>query len=179
MLSRIVGWALRRRGVVVSLAILLLGYGVYALAGAQYDILPNFAPAQVTISTEAPGFSAEQVEQLITRPIESAINGAPGIAAIRSQSIQGFSSVVVIFQYTTNIYRIREILAERLVGIATMLPKGVLAPVLSPPTSSAGTVMTVALTSTDRSPMAVRTAADWLVRRRLLAVAGVANRSEE
>jgi CzcA family heavy metal efflux pump len=175
MLSRIVGWALRRRGVVIALAFTLLAYGIYSLTKAQYDVLPNFAPAQVTVRTEAPGLSAEQVEMLVTQPIENAINGSPGIAVIRSQSIQGFSSIVVVFQYTTDIYRIREILAERLVGITSILPKGVQTPILTPPTSSAGTVMAVALTSGKRSPMTVRTVADWTVRQRLLAVPGVAN----
>ncbi len=175
MLNRIVSWALRRRGVVIALAFVLLGYGVYSLTAAKYDILPNFAPAQVTIKTEAPGLSARQVERLVTQPIENAINGAPGLAVVRSKSIQGFSAITVVFQYTTHIYRIREILAQRLVGIRTILPQGVRTPILSPPTSSTGTVLTVVLTSRVRSLMAVRTVADWTVRQRLLAVPGVAN----
>ncbi len=175
MLNRIVSWALRRRGVVIALAFVLLGYGLYSLTKAKYDILPNFAPAQVTIKTEAPGFSAEQVERLVTQPIENAINGAPGLATIQSKSIQGFSSIKVVFQYTTHIYRIREILAQRLVGMPSILPSGVGTPILSPPTSSTGTVMAVALTSTKRSPMTLRTVGDWTVRQRLLAVPGVAN----
>jgi CzcA family heavy metal efflux pump len=175
MLNRIVSWALRRRGVVIALAFVLLGYGVYSVTGAKYDILPNFAPAQVSIKTQAPGLSAEQVERLVTQPIENAINGAPGLAAIRSKSMQGFSSIVVVFKYTTRIYRIRDILAQRMVGIRTILPKGVHTPILSPPTSSTGTVMTVVLTSRVRSPMEVETVAYWTVRQRLLAVPGVAN----
>ncbi|HLW82074.1 MAG TPA: efflux RND transporter permease subunit [Candidatus Acidoferrales bacterium] len=175
MLNRIVRWALHRRGIVIALAVILLGYGVYSLTKAQYDVLPNFAPAQVTIKTESPGLSAEQVETLVTLPIENAINGSPGISIVRSQSIQGLSSITVVFQYTTHIYRIREILAQRLVGISSLLPKGVQTPILSPPTSSAGTVMTIALTSQKRSLMDVQTAADWMVRPRLLAVPGVAN----
>lgn len=175
MLSRIVGWALRRRGVVIALAFLLLAYCFYALLRAQYDILPNFAPAQVTIRTETPGLSAGQVEALVTLPIENAINGSPGISAIRSQSIQGLSSITVVFQYTTDVYRIRDILAQRLVGIGAILPKGVHTPILSPPTSSSGTVMAIALTSRVRSLMDVQTAADWTVKPRLLAVPGVAN----
>lgn len=175
MLSRIVNWSLRRRGVVLALALALLSYGIYSLTKAKYDILPNFAPAQVTVRTEAPGLSAEQVETLVTQPIENAINGSPGLATIRSKSIQGFSSIVVTFQYTTHIYRIREILAQRLAGISASMPAGVQTPIVSPPTSSAGTVMAVALTSAVRSPMAVLTIANWTVRQRLLAVPGVAN----
>ncbi len=175
MLNRIVSWALHRRGIVMILALVLLGYGLYSLTKAQYDILPNFAPAQVTIRTEAPGLSAEQVETLVTQQIENAINGSPGIAAMRSTSIQGFSSITVVFQFTTHIYRIREILAQRLVGISSILPPGVQTPILSPPTSSAGTVMTVALTSRVHSLMDVQTAAYWLVRPHLLAAPGVAN----
>jgi CzcA family heavy metal efflux pump len=174
MLTAIVRWSLRRRGIVVALACVLLAYGVYSLTRAEYDVLPNFAPAQVTITTEAPGLSAEQVATLVTLPVEYAINGSPGISSIRSESIQGFSSITVVFQYTTHIYRIREILAQRLVGITSTLPKGVQNPILSPPTSSAGTVMTIALTSQSQSLMDVQTAADWTVRPRLLAVPGVA-----
>jgi len=175
VLSRIVRWALDRRVIVITLALVLLGYGVYSLTKAQYDVLPSFAPALVTIKTEAPGFSAEQVETLVTQPIENAINGSPGIAAMRSQSIQSFSSITVVFQFTTHIYRIREILAQRLVGISSILPAGVRTPILSPPTSSAGTVMSVALSSRAHSLMDVQTAAYWTVRPRLLAVPGVAN----
>ncbi|HVC00376.1 MAG TPA: efflux RND transporter permease subunit [Candidatus Dormibacteraeota bacterium] len=175
MLSGIVSWALSRRGIVMVLALMLFGYGIYSLTTAQYDILPNFAPAEVTLKTEAPGLSAGQVETLVTQPIENTINGSPGIAALRSTSIQGFSSIVVVFQFTTHIYRIREILAQRLVGISSILPAGVQTPILSPPTSSAGTVMAVALTSRAHSLMDVQTAAYWTVRPRLLAVPGVAN----
>lgn len=175
MLNRIVSWSLRRRGIVIALAFVLLGYGIYSLTGAPYDVLPNFAPAQVTIRTEAPGLSAGQVETLVTQPIENAINGSPGIAALRSTSIQGFSSIVAVFKFTTHIYRIRNILAQRLVGISSLLPNGVQAPIISPPSSSAGTVMAVALTSHTRSLMAVQTAAYWTVRQRLLSVQGVAN----
>jgi CzcA family heavy metal efflux pump len=175
VLNRIVHWSLHRRGIVIILALVLLGYGFYSLHKAEYDVLPNFAPAQVTIRTNAPGFSAEQVETLVTQPIENDIDGSPGISVVRSQSIQGLSAITAVFQYTTNVYRIRDILAQRLVGIGSLLPKGVQTPVLSPPTSTAGAVMTVALTSRSHSLMTVQAAADWTVRPRLLAVPGVAN----
>jgi len=87
-LAAIVGFSLRYKGVVIALAVLLAGYGFYAFSGAKYDVFPEFAPPQVNIQTEAPGLASEQVEVLVTQPIENAINGVAGVEALRSQSIQ-------------------------------------------------------------------------------------------
>src|SRR5579864_2176572 len=113
MLSVIVRSSLRYRGIVIALAIALLGYGFYTLSQAKYDVFPNFTPPYVQIQTEAPGFSSEQVELLVTRPIENAINGASGIDSLRSGSIQGLSVVTVVFQEGNDIYRDRQVVAER------------------------------------------------------------------
>jgi CzcA family heavy metal efflux pump len=175
MLSAIVRSSLRFSGVVVALAAALLGYGFYSLAHAKYDVFPDFAPPFVTIQTEAAGLSPEQVELLVTRPIENAINGVAGIDSLRSGSIQGLSVVTVVFQDATDIYRDRQVVAERLATLEGQLPQGINAPTMTPLTSATSTILVVGLTSDRQSLMALRTVADWVVRPRLLAVPGVAN----
>jgi CzcA family heavy metal efflux pump len=170
----IIAFAVRFRGVIVSLAILLLAYGTLSLTRAKYDVFPEFAPPQVGIQTEAPGLTAEQVEVLVTQPIENAINGSPGVQQLRSSSIQGLSVVTVIFKASSDIYRDRQVVAERLAETAQRLPSTVQAPTLTPLTSSSSTVLVIGLTSEKRSLMDVRTLADWTIRLKLLSVQGVA-----
>ena len=174
LLAAIVNFSLRHPGLVLALTGLLVAYGLYTLGHAKYDVFPEFAPPQVVIQTEAVGLSPEQVELLVTQPIENAIHGVPGIEALRSNSIQGLSIVTVVFDPATDIYRDRQVLAERLAAVSTQMPQGVAAPAMSPLTSSTSMVLAVGLTSERRSLMDVRTAADWLVKPRLLAVPGVA-----
>ena len=112
-------FAIRFRGIVVVLAGMILAYGGYALGRAKYDVFPEFAPPQVGIQTEAPGLTPEQVEVLITRPIENAINGVPGVQTLRSASIQGLSAVTVFFDPASDIYRDRQVVAERLAADRT------------------------------------------------------------
>lgn len=175
MLSAIVRFALRFRGIVIALAIAFLAYGTYTLTQAKYDVFPEFAPPLVVIQTEAPGLSPEQVELLVTTPIELGINGVPGVASLRSGSIQGLSLITVTFQSGTDIYRARQLVAERLASMTSGLPQGISAPRMTPLTSSTSTVLAIGLTSDQLSPMQLRTIADWTVRLRLLAVPGVAN----
>ncbi|MBN9424262.1 MAG: acriflavin resistance protein [Candidatus Accumulibacter sp. 66-26] len=172
-LAAIVGFSLRYRGVVIALAVLLAGYGLYAFSGAKYDVFPEFAPPQVTIQIEAPGLAPEQVEALVTQPTENAINGVAGIESLRSQSIQGLSVITVTFDPKSDIFRDRQNVNERLTALATQLPRGVQAPAMSPLTSSTSIVMAVGLTSEQRSLMDLRTLADWTLKPRLLAVPGV------
>lgn len=174
LLAAIVRFALRFRGVVIALAALVLGYGLYELSYAEYDVFPEFAPPQVVIQTEAIGLSPEQVEVLVTQPIENAINGVPGVESLRSSSIQGLSLITVNFASDSDIYRDRQVVAERLATLAAQLPQGIAAPEMSPLTSSASMVMVIGLTSERRSLMELRTVADWIVKQRLLAVPGVA-----
>lgn len=174
MLSAIVRFALRFRGVVIALAAVLLGYGAYSLLRARYDVFPEFAPPEVVIQTEAPGLSPEQVEVLVTQPIENGLNGLEGIEALRSGSIQGLSVITVIFQPGSGIFLDRQLVAERLATVASRLPAGAGPPEMTPLTSSTSTVLAVGLTSQQRSLMELRTIADWTVRQRLLAVPGVA-----
>lgn len=174
MLKAIVRFSLRHRGVVIALACAWLFYGVYSLRTARYDVFPNFAPPQVSIQTEAPGLSPEQVEQLVTTPIENAIIGVNGIKTVRSASIQGISIITVIFQNHGSIYLDRQVVAERLSTLVGQLPAGI-TPVMTPLTSTTSWVMEVGLLSQKLSLMDLTTVANWVVKRRLLAVPGVAN----
>ena len=173
MLTAVVRGSLRHRGVALGLAAALLLVGLTTLARAPLDVFPEFAPPQVSIQTEAPGLTPEQVEVLVTRPIETAINGVQGIAAVRSQSIQGLSVVTAVLTEGNDIYRARQSLAERLVEASGALPETVHPPVLTPLTSSSSTVLVVGLTSATRSPMEQRSFVDWVLRPRLLATPGV------
>src|SRR5918912_3193920 len=109
MLQAIVSWSLHNRVVVVVLAALLLLFGFYAAGHAKLDVFPEFAPPQVVVQTESPGLSAGEVEQLVTLPLEQALNGLPGLDVLRSQSVQGLSVITIIFQDRTDIYRDRQL----------------------------------------------------------------------
>lgn len=174
ILSRIVRFSLRFKGIIIALAFVFLGYGIYSLTKAKYDVFPDFAPPQVTIHAEAPGLSPEQVEALVTRQVESAISGVQGIESMRSSSIQGFSAITITFKTGSDIYLARQMIAERLSSIAGELPRGIRTPVMTPLTSSTDVVLALGLISDKLSPMDLRTAADWTVKRTLLAVPGAA-----
>ncbi|HUR81435.1 MAG TPA: efflux RND transporter permease subunit, partial [Thermoanaerobaculia bacterium] len=174
VLTNVVRHSLRYRGVVMALALLVTGYGVYSFTGARYDVFPEFAAEQIEIQTEAPGLSPEQVEQLVTQKIESAINGAEGLTAMRSSSVQGLSLVTLVFAGHGDVYRDRQLVAERLAGISASLPAGTGAPVMTPLTSSTGDLMTIGITSEKLSLVELRTLADWTIKQRLAAVPGIA-----
>ncbi|UHC17114.1 efflux RND transporter permease subunit [Methylobacterium currus] len=165
--------AVRRPGIVVALALALVVYGLVALGAAQYDVFPEFAPPTVTVQTEAPGLNPEQVEVLVTQAVEGAVSGLPGLATLRSNSIQGVSVVTATFRAGSDIDRARQRVGERLAGIAGRLPQGVAPPTMTALTSSTSAVLLVGLTSDTRSLMDLRTVADWRVRLRLLAAPGV------
>ena len=173
VLGRIIGFSLHFRGVVLVLAAALIGYGLYSLSRAKYDVFPEFAPPQVVIQTEAPGLAPEQVEVLVTQLVENAINGVPGIESLRSNSIQGLSVVTATFVPSSDIYRNRQVIAERLTSLAGQLPQGVQPPLMTPLTSSTSVVLAIGLTSEKQSLMEVRTLADWTIKQQLLAVPGV------
>ena len=175
MLKAIVRTALRRKGIILALAAAMLGYGVYSLMQAGYDVFPEFAPPVISIRTEAPGLSPEQVELLVTQPIEFTINGVTGIQSMMSKSLQGLSSVQLVFNPTSNVYLDRQLVSEQLTALEGRLPAGVQAPLMSPLMSSTGDVLEVGMTSNTISLMQLRTAADWVVKPALLAVRGVTN----
>src|SRR5919108_770721 len=112
MLRWLVDFSLRFRGVVITLGLVLLGYGIYIASRSQLDVFPEFAPPQVVIQTEAVGLSPEQVEQLVTRPIETAVNGVAHLATIRSQSIQGLSIITAVFADSTNVFEAGQMVSE-------------------------------------------------------------------
>ncbi len=174
MLAQLVRFSVRHPGLVVGLAGALVVYGASRLVQAPLDVFPEFAPPQVSIQTEAPGFAAEEVEVLVTKPIEDVINGVAGIATVRSQSIQGLSVITAVLAPGTDIFRARQALAERLVEAVPRLPATVPPPVISPLTSSSSTVLVVGFTSRTRSLLEQRTVVDWVVKPRLLATPGVA-----
>src|SRR5215469_15204440 len=125
MLSKLVEISIRFRGVVIAFACLVAAYGFYSIRNAKFDVYPEFAPPQVTIQTEAPGLSSQDVETLVTRPIESALNGAPDLTALRSNSIQGLSVVTATFEDRTDVYRARQMVNERIAEAAAAMPQGV------------------------------------------------------
>jgi CzcA family heavy metal efflux pump len=172
--TALIRFAIRYRGIIIALACLLFAYGSWSFRDAKYDVFPEFAPPQVGIQTEAPGLTPEQVDLLVTRPLEIAINGISGVEALRSASIQGLSVVTVLFQPGSDIYRARQLVAERLAAAGSTLPRGIGPPVMTPLTSSASTVLIIGLTSATRSLMDLREFAERILRQRLLATEGVA-----
>lgn len=159
----------------MALALALLVWGGYVASRAPLDVFPEFVAPQVTIQTESPGLSPEQVELLVTRPVESAVNGAADLDSVRSESIQGLSVVTAVFKEGANIYLARQSLAEKLGTLARQLPDGVRAPTLSPLTSSTMDLLKIGFVSEKMSPRELRTFVDWTLKPRLLAVPGVAH----
>src|SRR5215813_4856950 len=167
MLQAIVQFSLRHRGVIVALACLLLGYGLFVAGRSKLDVFPNFVPPQVTVQTEAPGLTAEQVETLVTRPIENAINGLGNQDALRSETIQGLSVITVVFKEGTDIQVARQMLGEKLGEVSGRLPVGVKPPRMSPLVSSTMDLLKVGLVSEKLSPMELRSLAEWTLKPRL------------
>lgn len=184
MLGNIVRWVIERRWLVVLATIIISFWTFYVIPQMPLDVLPAFAPPQVEIQAEAPGLAPEEVESLVTLPIESAINGTPGVTAVRSSSAAGISAVRVIFNQNTEIYQARQLVTERLQQATSKLPPSVQTPQISPTTSPVGLVVQYAFTikegentpnsSTIPNPlMEARRIIDWQVTNRLLAVPGV------
>src|SRR5882724_11249526 len=174
MLRAIVTFSLRFRVVVLALACALLGYGIYIVHSAKLDVFPNFVQPQVVIQTEAPGLSPEQVELLVTLPIETTVNGLGDMESLRSESIEGLSIITVVFKEGTDVFRARQMLGEQLAEMAGTLPAGVKTPRMTPLTSSTMDLLKIGLVSDKMSPMELRTLGDWTVKPRLLSVPGVA-----
>jgi CzcA family heavy metal efflux pump len=175
MLQQLVSLSLRLRGVVIALACVLVAYGIYTTMHAKLDVFPDFVPPQAAVQTEAPGLSPEQVESVVTLPIESTVIGVPDIESVRSQSIQGLSIVTAVFKEGTNIFTARQMLAEQLGALAGTLPEGVKSPKLTPMTSATMDLLKIGLVSKKLSLMELRTFADWTLRPRLQAVPGIAS----
>jgi CzcA family heavy metal efflux pump len=174
MLQSLIERSLRHPGIAVVLACAVVTYGVYSTLQTRLDVFPDFVPPEVVIQTEAAGFAPEQVEALVTRPLEAALGGLGGTRALRSESIQGLSVVTVVFEEGTQVFTARQLLTERLADLSARLPQGVGSPRMSPLTSATMDVLKIGLLSETLSPMALRTFAEWTVRPRLLMVPGVA-----
>lgn len=177
ILNAIVRASLRRSSVVLALAALLVAFGLYTLGRTKVDVFPEFAPPLVVVQSEAPGLSPEEVEQLVTQPVEQALNGVPKLETLRSQSIQGLSVVTAIFEEGTDLMRARQLAQERLSQLAGRIPAGLRPPVLAPLTSSMSVVYAFGLTSDRLGPMELRTLADWTLKPRLLEIPGVSKLS--
>jgi Cu/Ag efflux pump CusA len=182
MLNAILKWSIVQRWLVVIGAIIITLLGSYNLTKMPLDVFPDFAPPQVEIQTEAPGLAPEEVESLVTLPIESAVNGTPGVETVRSSSAVGISVVKVIFRWGTDVYQARQLVTERLQQVSSKLPTGIETPQISPITSPIGTILMVAFSVEDRasptgatktSLMEVRRLVDRAVTNRLLAVPGI------
>lgn len=167
--------ALRLRVAVVALTVVGFIAGLQVVRNAPLDVFPEFAPPLVEVQTEAPGLSTEEVEALVTIPIENALNGTPYLETLRSKSVLGLSSVVVLFERGTNLLDARQFVGERLAQVASQLPAVANPPVLLSPLSSLSRVMKVGLSSDSLSQIQVTTLAKWTIRPRLIAVPGVAN----
>ncbi len=174
MLQALVRFCLKYRGVVVVLACILLAYGLYVAKNAKLDVFPNFVQPQVVIQTEAPGLSPEQVELLITQPVETMVNGLGDMESLRSESIQGLSIITAVFKEGTDVFLARQMLAEKLAETAGELPASARTPRMTPLTSSTMDLLKIGLVSDNMTAMQLRTFADWTLKPRLLSVPGVA-----
>ena len=175
MLISIIELSVRLRGIVFALAFLLLGYGIFALNQSRLDVFPEFTPPLVTIQTEAPGLSSEQVEQLVTQKIENVLGGAIGLESMRSQSIQGVSVITLIFNERTDVHHARQMVAEQLSGLNAELPAGVTVPKMTPLSSSSNVVLGIGLTSKSHSQMELRTFVEVVLKPKLLSSKGVSD----
>src|SRR5688500_17310034 len=173
MSDGLIRWSLRRRTIVVALAGVFLAWGGWTVTRIPLDVLPDLTAPTVTIQAEAPGMDPLEIEALVTFPIESALNGAAGVRRVRSATAVGVSVVWVEFDWGQDINRARQTVTEKLTLVSGSLPPTVDAPFLAPVSSIMGEVLFVDLESDRHSPLELRTVADTIVRRRLLAVPGV------
>lgn len=175
MLNWLIAAALRQRVLVIALALVLVFFGVRASQDVPLDVFPEFAPPMVEVQTEAPGLSTEEVEALVTTPLEFAVNGTPGLRTLRSKSVLGLSSVQLIFQEGTDVVRARQLVQERIAIAAPRLPANVRPPTMLPPLSATSRAMKIGITSSRLSQIQLSELVRWTIRPKLTGVPGVAN----
>jgi CzcA family heavy metal efflux pump len=171
----LVALCVRHFGTVTALTVVALALGSWSALRSPLDVFPEFVPTQVTVQTEAPGFAPQQVEELVTKPIENAVNGAAGLATLRSESIPGLSVVNITFTRNIDVHIARQGISERLSELGSTLPAGVGTPKLSPLVSSTMDLLKIGLLSDKVDAYTLRDTADWVIKPRLLAVPGVAH----
>ena len=173
MLNRIIRFSLNNRVLIIAASILLLLTGTYTATKMEVDVFPDLTAPTVVVLTEAHGMAPEEVERLVTFPVETAVNGAGNVRRVRSSSSAGISIVWVEFEWGTDIYRARQIVNEKISVVSNQLPIGVNAPIMAPQSSIMGEIMLISVTGTTTSKMDTRTIADWQIRPLLLSIGGV------
>lgn len=174
MLNKIIRYSLNNRLVILLISVLLMIWGTYTAVHTEVDVFPDLNAPTVVIMTEANGMAAEEVEQLVTFPIETAVNGATDVRRVRSSSTTGFSVVWVEFNWNTDVYLARQIVSEKLAVVNESLPSNVGKPTLGPQSSILGEMLIIGLSADSTSMLDLRTLADWTIRPRLLSTGGVA-----
>jgi CzcA family heavy metal efflux pump len=176
MIRRLIEFSLRFPPVVAGVAIVIMVAGAWRIRTAEWDVFPEFAPPQVVVQTEAAGLSTEEVEQLVTLPVEAALGGVSRLATLRSSSVPGLCVVTAIFEGGTDVLTARQLVSERLTEVRSLLPELAETPRLMPLTASTSRLLMIGLTGDERTTsLQLRTLADWTIRRRLQAVPGVAH----
>lgn len=173
MLNKIIHFALNNRLLVVVASVLLIAFGSFVASRMEVDVFPDLTAPTVVVLTEAHGMAPEEVEKLVTFPIETSVNGATNVRRVRSSSSAGISIVWVEFEWNTDIFKARQIVNEKITSVGEKLPVGVGNPTMAPQSSIMGEIMFVSLSSDSTSKMDLRTIADWTIRPRLLATGGV------
>ncbi len=174
LLNGIIRGSLNNRLIILVIALLLLIAGVYSTMHMEVDVFPDLNAPTVVVMTEASGMAPEEVERLVTFPIETALNGATNVRRVRSASSTGFSTVNVEFDWGTDIYKARQVVSEKIAMVGDELPENVGKPTLGPQSSILGEMMIIGLTADTTSMQDLRTIADWTIRPRLLSTGGVA-----
>ncbi len=174
MLNKIILFSLNNRFLVVIASVLLVVFGSYMATRMDVDVFPDLTAPTVVVLTESHGMAPEEVEKLVTFPIETAVNGATNVRRVRSSSSAGISIVWVEFEWNTDIFKARQVVNEKIMAVAEHLPQGVGNPTMAPQSSIMGEIMLISLTADSTSQMDLRTISDWTIRPRLLATGGVA-----